>query len=100
MATAQQVHGLERFGVGLDYQLTNPLWLSFDLYNVNLLTLDAVGKYYVTLTGASPSADATSSVSRGLCSDLGPASNRATSQNTAVLEFLPGHGENEAVAGG
>jgi phospholipid/cholesterol/gamma-HCH transport system substrate-binding protein len=35
-------------GVGLDYQMTNPLWLSFDLYNVNLLTLDVVGKYYVT----------------------------------------------------
>ncbi|MGH2427090.1 MAG: hypothetical protein ACRDF1_12525 [bacterium] len=34
--------------MGLDYQLTNPLWLSFDLYNVNLLTLDVVGKYYVT----------------------------------------------------
>lgn len=35
-------------GVGLDYQVMNPFWLSLDLYNVNELTLDAVGKYYVT----------------------------------------------------
>lgn len=35
-------------GVGLDYQVTQPLWLSLDLYNANQLTLDAVGKYYVT----------------------------------------------------
>jgi phospholipid/cholesterol/gamma-HCH transport system substrate-binding protein len=35
-------------GVGLDYQVTNPLWISLDLYNANQITLDAVGKYHVT----------------------------------------------------
>ncbi len=34
-------------GVGLDYRLMEPFWMNFDLYNLNQLTLDAVGRYQV-----------------------------------------------------
>ncbi len=34
-------------GVGVDYRLTEPFWMNFDLYNLNQLTLDAVGRYQV-----------------------------------------------------
>ncbi len=34
-------------GVGLDYRLLDPFILSLDLYNVNQLTLDAVGRYQI-----------------------------------------------------
>lgn len=44
-------------GVGVDYRLFDPFWVSLDLYNPNRLTLDAVGRYglnshwYLTLGG-------------------------------------------------
>lgn len=35
-------------GVGLDYRISKPLWLSLDLYNMNQVTLDALGRYQLT----------------------------------------------------